>query len=247
MNDHKSALCLWEGAALYTGVLNDNGPHRHHAAQACLGLNGPLEIFLDGRWHETRFALIPANTLHQLGAKSVKLTVALIDGSSNYGRQIAKIGTYLSDEIPQRLDFSPSSIPTAKKYLNDILDLVVPSPDPSAHPIKPDPRITSSMKFIEQNIDRVISATELAELTSLSQSRFLHLFSQSTGLPMRRYILWRRIILTINAIKSGADLTSAAHLAGFSDSAHFSRTFRESFGLAPTTIFKNSRNVQVIT
>jgi len=34
----------------------------------------------------------------------------------------------------------------------------------------------------------------------------------------------------------GASLTEAAHAAGFFDSAHFSRTFRQTFGFAPSTV-----------
>ena len=37
----------------------------------------------------------------------------------------------------------------------------------------------------------------------------------------------------------GASLTEAAHLAGFADSAHLSRTFRAMFGVAPSLLFKS--------
>jgi len=36
----------------------------------------------------------------------------------------------------------------------------------------------------------------------------------------------------IAAIAKGASATDAAHLAGFSDSAHLSRTFRRFFGMS---------------
>ena len=39
----------------------------------------------------------------------------------------------------------------------------------------------------------------------------------------------------------GANLTEAAHLAGFADSAHLSRTFRAMFGVAPSLLFKPSQ------
>ena len=61
---------------------------------------------------------------------------------------------------------------------------------------------------------------------------------QEVGLQFRTYLLWRRLTLAVNEIVSGTSLTEAAHEAGFSDSAHFSRTFLRMFGaglLALTT------------
>ena len=40
----------------------------------------------------------------------------------------------------------------------------------------------------------------------------------------------------VEAFAGGDSLTEAAHAAGFSDSAHFSRTFRRMFGLAAAAL-----------
>jgi AraC-like DNA-binding protein len=45
----------------------------------------------------------------------------------------------------------------------------------------------------------------------------------------------------MRAARSGASLTTAAHQAGFSSSAHFSAVFREMFGLAPGTLLASLR------
>jgi AraC-like DNA-binding protein len=42
---------------------------------------------------------------------------------------------------------------------------------------------------------------------------------------------------------AGASLTEAAHEAGFADSAHFSRTFRRTFGLPAASLRVNGRFV----
>ena len=39
----------------------------------------------------------------------------------------------------------------------------------------------------------------------------------------------------------GSSLTEAAHEAGFADSAHLSRTFRATFGIAPSFLFERGR------
>jgi AraC-like DNA-binding protein len=74
-------------------------------------------------------------------------------------------------------------------------------------------------------------ASKVANQLALSESRFLHLFSKELGIAWRPYLLWRRMICAIQALINGSSATDAAHLAGFSDSAHLSRTFRNNFGM----------------
>lgn len=75
-------------------------------------------------------------------------------------------------------------------------------------------------------------ASEVANTLALSESRFLHLFREQMGIAWRPYLLWRRTICAAHAITKGKSATEAAHLAGFSDSAHLSRTFRSLFGMS---------------
>ena len=49
-------------------------------------------------------------------------------------------------------------------------------------------------------------------------------------------MLWRRLIRALEVYAGGQSLTEAAHMAGFSDSAHFSRVFKRFFGLPATTL-----------
>lgn len=41
-------------------------------------------------------------------------------------------------------------------------------------------------------------------------------------------------------------LTAAAHSAGFSDSAHLSRTFRDYFGVAPSFLFEHRSHISYV-
>ncbi|PSW22327.1 AraC family transcriptional regulator [Photobacterium sanctipauli] len=75
-------------------------------------------------------------------------------------------------------------------------------------------------------------ASDVAEQLGMSESRFLHLFKQHIGIAWRPYLRWRRLICAVYSLMKGEDATSAAHIAGFSDSAHLSRTFREMFGVS---------------
>lgn len=74
-------------------------------------------------------------------------------------------------------------------------------------------------------------AVDVATQLGLSQSRFLHLFSEQMGIAWRPYLLWRRMGCAVAALLLEHSATEAAHRAGFSDSAHLSRTFRRQFGM----------------
>jgi AraC family transcriptional regulator len=81
-----------------------------------------------------------------------------------------------------------------------------------------------------------VSLGQAAEGIYLSESRLRHLFVEQTGIPFKTYLLWLRLISALDHYARGNSLTQAAHAAGFSDSAHFSRTFRRTFGLPATTL-----------
>jgi transcriptional regulator GlxA family with amidase domain len=84
--------------------------------------------------------------------------------------------------------------------------------------------------------------TVLAEVAGLSASRFQHVFRQDFGVAVRPYIRWLRLQRAACDLIAGADLSQAAHAAGFSDAAHMSRTFRSTLGVSPSDI---SRRVHV--
>lgn len=98
-----------------------------------------------------------------------------------------------------------------------------------------DDRITKAIQYIRQNIHNNISAVALAAKVYLSEDRFLHLFRQQIGAPLRQYILWQRLAAAIQVFVAGKSSKEAAYEAGFSDPAHFSRTFQQMFGALPSS------------
>lgn len=74
-------------------------------------------------------------------------------------------------------------------------------------------------------------AKDASEKCNLSESRFLHLFTEQIGIAWRPYLLWRRMLCALQYLVNGQSATKAAYAAGFSDSAHLSRTFKSMFGM----------------
>lgn len=71
-----------------------------------------------------------------------------------------------------------------------------------------------------------VSLDAVAASVGLSPSRFLHLFTRSVGVPLRPYVLWLRLQCGARELGRGKSVAEAAYAAGFSDAAHFTRTFR---------------------
>ena len=101
---------------------------------------------------------------------------------------------------------------------------------------EPDPRIRKVIAWAAAQIEEPVGLSDAVAVSGLSASRLRHLFVEQTGLPFRTYLLWLRLTRAVERFAAGASLTEAAHDAGFSDSAHLSRTFRRMFGVAPANL-----------
>jgi transcriptional regulator GlxA family with amidase domain len=106
-----------------------------------------------------------------------------------------------------------------------------------ASPRKPsDARVLAAIEYVRQRIDASVSLADVAKAANLSPERFRHLFVEETGMPLRTYVLWRRLLHVWTLVMAGESLSFAAHAAGFADSAHLSRTARTMFGLPPSVL-----------
>lgn len=69
---------------------------------------------------------------------------------------------------------------------------------------------------------------------SLSVSRLNHLFQKEMGVSFRRYRAWSQLLEGAKAKTPSVSLTQLAAIGGFADLAHFSRTYRDAFGVMPS-------------
>lgn len=101
-----------------------------------------------------------------------------------------------------------------------------------------DDRIKSAISYLEANFERIISLKEIAKKCFLSESRFLHLFKQNTGITYRKVQQWHKVSKSFSMLRNQS-LTKTAHQFGFTDSAHYSKVFKETFGFNPKVIQKS--------
>ena len=93
--------------------------------------------------------------------------------------------------------------------------------------------------MIENSSNQNISIGEFAEQVYLSPSRLEKLFKEQVGIPITTYRLRYRVYIGVLHLALGASITDAAYASGFSNLAHFSRSFIAIHGVQPSFIFSH--------
>lgn len=225
----KGGLALGDGWARWRGAIGDNALHRHLAAQGVLAGDQPVEVRdAGGHLHIGNLILIDPLVPHRL-EPSPWAEIVFVEpaGAGEIDAPLAE----LRERWPQAVRLE-SAVPRLQFWR--ARDARLPSsPRPS---LRSD--LASSLRAVEEFLpDGPVSLKAAADVAGLSAERYRHLFAEAIGLPFRRYVLWRRLQRALSTLEAGADVTTAAHEAGFADSAHFARTFRAMLGIRATQVF----------
>ena len=256
-------LFLWPDRALVLGVSLDSHPHAHFAAQWSWGVSTPFRARLraSDAWQETRAAFFAPNQEHQLdsaGAQLAHMFVVLPTSSkplvsqlhANFVLAAAPSAFAIVQQNLQALLAGSNSAEQqmwlADSALQHWLACVLPNAAIPQAVGQLQGRDAQRMqhafqaiaKQLQANPDAKPEATQLAANLFLSESRFTHLFKLQAGMSLSRYVLWCRVQLALQAIAVGANITQAAHQAGFADLAHMSRSFRAMIGVNPSALQK---------
>jgi transcriptional regulator GlxA family with amidase domain len=87
---------------------------------------------------------------------------------------------------------------------------------------------------LSDHLDGDVALAELAKECGLSPGRFTRAFKKSFGVPVRRYLLHRRVDAAKSLLlHSNESLLTVALEAGFTDQPAFNRSFREIVGTSP--------------
>ena len=247
-------LYLWPHRLLLLGPAFDAGRHRHHAAQLCVGVDGPLHLRTDAGapWLEHRAFYVPPDRPHEFAATATSTAIVYVAAEST---EFAALRVLLGpdDDIKplpvksrvlaelRRLSAAGGTAQEAQAVCLSLLGLE----ESHARHAPFDPRIVRCLSVIRSHLDRPLRLAELAAKLGVSESWLAHHFTDAVGVPIRRYVLWQRLWRAMKAALKGGTLTRAAHEAGFSDSAHLSRTFRQTFGVAPSFLFEHGDRLAV--
>lgn len=93
--------------------------------------------------------------------------------------------------------------------------------------------------YIENNIYDKFCLDELSKIANINKYGFVKKFKASTGITPMNYILMKKIFSCKALIDPNSELTELAYRYGFSDLAHFSKTFKRYVGISPKKYQEN--------
>jgi len=222
---------------MFRGLLPDLSPHAYAAAAVLLGEDAKLEIAGHG---QAKVWLVAAGTTHTAKVFGGRCSVLLFDVDTSIARTlVSHLPAQRPLAVPDAragecfdalLDFQQNpDFPTLQGVLHDTIE-------PAAGTL--DPRVAEVCARLRETAQPWPSVGRLAAGVGLSEPRLQHLFKAQTCIRLGQFKTALQMRGVARVMAAGSTLTAAAHTAGFADSAHFSRRFREMFGLKPSVIFR---------
>jgi len=96
--------------------------------------------------------------------------------------------------------------------------------------------------FIELNLGKRFSLSELATWVGVSRFHFARLFRASTGHSPMQYVVSKRVERgKMLLVRDEYSISRVATLLGFSYQSHFTRTFRRLAGCTPSELVQRAR------
>jgi len=250
LTNWRGQVLVWDEQAIFLGFAAGASLHESPAIKVCVALDGSfgLRTSETDDWTDFDSAIIAAGQPHAIDGRHNEMAMLLLVPETKLAQPIAAITakngiTRLSPGVVAKIRTMYEDFETrlaSKESIEAICFEMVEAINPGGELLPIDIRVSQSIQAIRSSREEGVSVREIAAYVELSESRFSHLFTENVRIPVRRYLLWLRLRDAMHLLAHGKSLTETAHEAGFSDSAHLTRTFRGMLGIAPSALIKES-------
>jgi AraC-like DNA-binding protein len=253
---HQKNACLffWTGQFIYIGKAVDTSIHDHHVVQIIISFDEAIEIKLPGSSiKKLKAAIIDSDQPHECRTYNNKFLLLNIDPATKIGialkknylvnKKIAELPVEKASEFIGKLNIELDGEQTSNEIFlitQQFLHTLSYIEETKIF----DDRIVKVLELLNQQNDIPLKIGELAGKVFISPNHLIHLFTNQVGIPIRKYILWRKLLIALQEIITTKNITQAALEGGFSDAPHFNKTFKRMFGLSPSALLKNSQIIQ---
>lgn len=91
-------------------------------------------------------------------------------------------------------------------------------------------------EFLMAHLADPVHLHQLAELCDLTPTQFHRRFKSTVGMTPYAWFTRLRLEQALKLLKANLSSTDVAHQVGFYDQAHFSKAFKQTFGLSPSQV-----------
>ncbi|HAS6194683.1 TPA: helix-turn-helix domain-containing protein [Vibrio vulnificus] len=91
-------------------------------------------------------------------------------------------------------------------------------------------------EFLLANLDQPVRLETLAQLCQLSPTQFQRQFKTRMGMTPYAWLSRLRLEQAMKLLQAGQSSTEVAHQIGYYDQAHFSKAFKQTYGITPSQI-----------
>jgi AraC-like DNA-binding protein len=238
----------WDGGSIFVGTSGVFPVHAHQAIQICFLFDGPIQLRPedDAPWIDYGLAVVRSRQRHGMKGSGLHHgAVIFVEPETREGRVltechagegIAAVDRALIATVLPRLRAAVLERRGRQEIVEAARRIVQALTRDTEPSVISDERIVRAVAYINANLSQSLTLDRVAAVAHLSPSRFRHLFAEQTGTGLRPYILWRRFVSVWEHTMRGESLSTAAHAAGFADSAHLSRTCRRMMGIPPSLL-----------
>jgi AraC-like DNA-binding protein len=242
-----NTLTLGADRALYLGDLPATSWHCHAAPVLLLGLSGRFALHWGAGLVETcHSALVDTGVQHLFDPCGEQVALMYLEPDSREARSLRAVFQQQGEVL---LDVA-APVRTRSAMDSRLRDFELPTLLRSGlgRGVAPalDARVARALQALRSPQGARLAREGLASGVHLSASRFNHLFRAEMGVSLRSYRVWSQVRLAMAGLALSPRLTDAALHGDFSDSAHFSRMFRQTFGMTPSSVLKPLKEVVLV-
>lgn len=245
MNSPKYKIGYSESGGFFIGKNIQSNFHKHHLIAIVLSFAESFEIVNENNQSNTyEVALIPKDTLYKLSTSGTDYTVFVhLDPYSEIGitltqKNHAIQGLNRSDflvTLNEVKDWFEGTDNTSQRIYHLLHSIAATVTNGKFTPRKIDERVLQCIRLIRNSEVSTVQLQQMSNKVFLSPSRLSHLFKEETGLTLKQFALHCKLIKSLQAMHSQQNLIEASLVGGFSDQPHFTKTFKKSFGITPSS------------
>jgi len=209
---------MWNGVfefsdtwARYSGPISESGAHAHAALQVAIATDGSVAIEAGQRIYRLSVLLTPPMVRHRIVPGQHSVIFLFVEVQNRLGRALRSRCT---DGVTVAPELHPFAHDVAALERLLCVDQLPPL----------DQRLAAALFVLEA--EGVSSIHSAANEVGLSPTRLRDLARIQLGVPLARWLLWRKLARAGREMAQGSSLAQAAFEANFADQAHLTLNSR---------------------